>query len=63
MKHRDFELAKTQADKLAANFLKMMQAHEEFEVETDEPGEWPLPFSSETVRQVVMEWGCSPTYS
>ena len=26
--------------------------HEEFEVETDEPGEWPVPFSSETVRAV-----------
>ena len=25
-------------------FLQMMQAHEEFEVETDEPGEWPMPF-------------------
>ncbi len=33
-------------------FLAMMQEHEEFEVETDEPGEWPVPFSSETVRRV-----------
>ena len=36
-------------------FLGMMQAHEGFEVETDEPGEWPVPFSSETVRRVVVE--------
>ena len=25
-------------------FLEMMREHEEFEVETDEPGEWPMPF-------------------
>jgi hypothetical protein len=31
----------------------MMREHEEFEVETDKAGEWPVPFSSETVRQVV----------
>ena len=36
-------------------FLYMMQEHEEFEVETDEPGEWPVPFCSETVRRVVVE--------
>ncbi len=36
-------------------FLTMMQEHEEFEVETDEPGEPPLPFFSETVRRVVVE--------
>ncbi len=36
-------------------FLVMMQQHEELEVETDEPGEWPVPFSSETVRRVVVE--------
>ena len=36
-------------------FLGMMRDHEEFEVETDEPGEWPVPFSSETVRRVVVE--------
>ena len=36
-------------------FLKMMREHEEFEVETDKPGEWPMPFSSETVRRVVVE--------
>ncbi len=36
-------------------FLKMMQAHEEFEVETDKAGEPPMPFWSETVRQVVVE--------
>ena len=33
----------------------MMRLHEEFEVETDEPGEPPLSFWSETVRQVVVE--------
>ena len=33
-------------------FLRMMQEHEEFEVVTDEPGEWPVPFCSETVRWV-----------
>ena len=36
-------------------FLKMMQVHEEFEVETDRAGEWPVPFWSETVRRVVVE--------
>ena len=36
-------------------FLKMMREHEEFEVETDRAGEWPMPFWSETVRQVVVE--------
>ncbi len=36
-------------------FLRMMREHEEFEVETDNPGEPPLPFFSETVRQVVVE--------
>ena len=36
-------------------FLRMMAAHEGFEVETDEPGEPPLSFWSETVRQVVVE--------
>ena len=36
-------------------FLCMMHAHEEFEVETDQPGEWPIPFWSETVRQLVVE--------
>ena len=36
-------------------FLGMMRAHEEFEVETDRPGEPPLSFWSETVRQVVVE--------
>jgi hypothetical protein len=33
----------------------MMQEHEEFEVETDEPGEWPMPFCSETVSWVRVE--------
>ncbi len=36
-------------------FLDMMREHEEFEVMTDKPGEWPMPFCSETVRQVVVE--------
>ena len=36
-------------------FLEMMRAHEEFEVETDKAGEPPMPFWSETVRQVVVE--------
>ena len=36
-------------------FLKMMKQYEEFEVETDEAGELPVPFVSETVRQVVVE--------
>ncbi len=31
-----------------------MREHEEFEVETDKAGEWPVPFMSETVRQVVV---------
>ncbi len=35
-------------------FVEMMRVHEEFEVDTDEPGEWPVPFCSETVRQVVV---------
>ena len=37
-------------------FLKMMAENEEFQVETDRAGEWPVPFWSETVRQVVVEW-------
>ena len=36
-------------------FLRMMRAYEEFVVETDKAGESPLPFWSETVRQVVVE--------
>ena len=36
-------------------FLQMMREHEEFEVETDRAGEWPVPFWSETVMQVVVE--------
>ncbi len=36
-------------------FLGMLRNCEEFEVETDEPGELPLSFWSETVRQVVVE--------
>ena len=33
----------------------MMREHEEFEVETNKAGELPMPFWSETVRQVVVE--------
>ena len=36
-------------------FLRMMCEHEEFEVSTDRAGEPPMPFWSETVRQVVVE--------
>ncbi len=36
-------------------FLLMMRSHDEFVVETDKAGEIPVPFSSETVRQVVVE--------
>ena len=36
-------------------FLDMIREHEEFEVETDRVGEPPMPFWSETVRQVVVE--------
>ncbi len=36
-------------------FLSLMREHEEFEVETDEDGEWSVPFSSETVRRVVVD--------
>jgi len=36
-------------------FLRMMRSHDEFEVETDVIGEWPMPFWSETVRRVVAE--------
>ena len=36
-------------------FLKMMREHEEFEVETDRAEELPMPFWSETARQVVAE--------
>ena len=32
----------------------MMQEHEEFEVETDWDAQWPVPFCSATVRQVVV---------
>ncbi len=32
----------------------MMQSHDEFVVETDRPGELPLPFWSETVRGVMV---------
>ncbi len=36
-------------------FLEMMAEHEEFEVETDKAGEWPVPFCSDTVRRGVVE--------
>jgi len=36
-------------------FIDMMYEYEEFEVETDVEGEPPMPFWSETVRQVVVE--------
>ena len=36
-------------------FIGMMRQHEEFEVETDRAGEWPVPFVSETVRRVAVE--------
>ncbi len=36
-------------------FIEMMYKHEEFEVETDEPGEPPLSFWTETVRGVMVE--------
>ncbi len=36
-------------------FLSMLEEHEEFEVETDRAGGLPMPFWSETVRQVVVE--------
>ncbi len=36
-------------------FLLMMRSHDEFVVETDRGGEAPMPFWSETVRQVMVE--------
>ena len=36
-------------------FLMMMREHDEFEVETDVAGELPMPFWTDTVRQVVVE--------
>ena len=36
-------------------FIEMMREHEDFEVETDRAGEWPVAFASETVRGVVVE--------
>jgi hypothetical protein len=36
-------------------FLDLMREHEEFEVETDQAGEPPLSFWSETVRGVMVE--------
>ena len=34
-------------------FLEMTREHEDFGVETDVAGEWPVPFWSETVRHVA----------
>ncbi len=36
-------------------FIEMMHDYEEFEVETDRAGEWPVPFWGETVRGVMVE--------
>ena len=36
-------------------FLEMRAENEEFEVEPDRAGEWPVPFCSETVREVVVQ--------
>ena len=36
-------------------FIDMLRDHEEFEVETDEAGEAPVPFYTETVRGVMVE--------
>ena len=36
-------------------FIGLVRQHEEFVVETDEAGEWPVPFWSETVRRVVVD--------
>jgi len=36
-------------------FIEMMHKYEEFEVETDRAGAWPVPFCSETVRRVLVE--------
>ena len=36
-------------------FIDMLREHEEFVVETDEPGEPPLSFWTETVRGVMVE--------
>ena len=36
-------------------FIEMMYKHEEFEVETDKAGEWPVSFWSETVRRMVVK--------
>ena len=35
--------------------LRMVVEYEEFEVETDQPGEEAMPFWSETVRGVLVE--------
>ncbi len=40
-----------------SGLLDMMREHEEFEVETDRVGEWPMPFWSEMVRRVVLLLG------
>ena len=33
-------------------FLGMMREHDYFEVDTDQPGELPMPFASDTVKRV-----------
>ncbi len=45
----------TTAHEANERFIDMMYEHELFEVETDEPGEPPLSFWSETVRGVMVE--------
>ncbi len=51
----------TQASPLVALHIdrrpppSFVREHEEFEVETDRAGEGPVPFSSDTVRRVVVE--------
>jgi len=50
------ELCLIQTDPLPNEwFIDMLREHEEFEVETDKAGEAPMPFWSDTVRQVVVE--------
>ncbi len=36
-------------------FIGPVREHEEFEVETNTPGELPMPFWSETIRRLVVE--------
>ncbi len=48
-------LRASHSERRARLFLRMMREHEEFEVETDVPGELPLSVCTETVRRVVVE--------